>query len=67
MPVLTDRRQVAPVPGPERFAENLDVFGFALSADELAAIDALDQEAEPRRYRARRRTSMRPSVSRSCA
>jgi len=27
---------------PERIAENLDVFDFALSADEIAAIDALD-------------------------
>ncbi len=27
---------------PERIAENLDVFGFSLSADEIAAIDALD-------------------------
>jgi diketogulonate reductase-like aldo/keto reductase len=27
---------------PERIAENLDVFGFSLSADEVAAIDALD-------------------------
>ena len=27
---------------PERIAENLDVFDFALTADELAAIDALD-------------------------
>lgn len=27
---------------PDRIAENLDVFGFALSADEVAAIDALD-------------------------
>jgi 2,5-diketo-D-gluconate reductase A len=27
---------------PQRIAENLDVFGFSLSADELAAIDALD-------------------------
>ena len=27
---------------PERIAENLDVFGFSLSPDEVAAIDALD-------------------------
>lgn len=27
---------------PERIAENLDVFGFALTPDEVAAIDALD-------------------------
>lgn len=27
---------------PQRIAENLDVFGFALSPDEIAAIDALD-------------------------
>ena len=27
---------------PERIAENLDVFDFALTADELTAIDALD-------------------------
>jgi diketogulonate reductase-like aldo/keto reductase len=27
---------------PERIAENLDVFGFSLTADEIAAIDALD-------------------------
>ena len=27
---------------PERIAENLDVFGFALTADEIAAIDSLD-------------------------
>ena len=27
---------------PERISENLDVFGFSLSADEIAAIDALD-------------------------
>ena len=27
---------------PERIAENLDVFGFTLAAEELAAIDALD-------------------------
>ena len=27
---------------PERIAENLDIFDFALSADEIAAIDALD-------------------------
>ena len=27
----------------ERMAENFDVFGFELSADELAAIDGLDQ------------------------
>jgi len=27
---------------PERIAENLDVFGFSLTADEVAAIDALD-------------------------
>jgi diketogulonate reductase-like aldo/keto reductase len=28
---------------PERIAENLDVLGFTLDADELAALDALDQ------------------------
>ena len=28
---------------PERIAENLDVFGFSLSPDEIAAIDALDR------------------------
>lgn len=28
---------------PERIAENIDVFGFELSADEVAAIDALDR------------------------
>ena len=27
---------------PHRIAENLDVFGFSMSADEIAAIDALD-------------------------
>ena len=29
---------------PERMAENLDVFDFELSADEVAAIDALDRD-----------------------
>jgi 2,5-diketo-D-gluconate reductase A len=27
---------------PDRIAENLDVFGFSLAAEDLAAIDALD-------------------------
>jgi diketogulonate reductase-like aldo/keto reductase len=27
---------------PERIAENLDVFGFSLTAEEVAAIDALE-------------------------
>jgi 2,5-diketo-D-gluconate reductase A len=27
---------------PERIAENLDVFGFSLTSDEIAAIDAMD-------------------------
>ena len=29
---------------PSRIAENLDVFGFELSADELSAIDALEKD-----------------------
>ena len=29
---------------PERIAENIDVFGFELSDDELAAIDGLDRD-----------------------
>ncbi len=33
---------------PERMAENLDAFGFELSADEIAAIDALDRGADGR-------------------
>ena len=32
----------SPSPSPERIAENLDVFDFALTPDEIAAIDALD-------------------------
>ena len=33
---------------PERLAQNLDIFDFALTADEIAAISALDTGAEPR-------------------
>lgn len=29
---------------PARIAENLDVFGFDLSSDELAAIDGLERD-----------------------
>lgn len=32
----------------ERLTQNLDIFGFALAADEIAAITALDTGAEPR-------------------
>jgi 2,5-diketo-D-gluconate reductase A len=42
---------IAPIPrssNPERLAENLDVFDFALTADEVAAISALDTGAEER-------------------
>ncbi|MGX1675954.1 aldo/keto reductase [Streptomyces sp. NPDC055400] len=40
---LDQGRQVIPKStNPARIAENLDVFGFALTGDELAAIDALD-------------------------
>jgi 2,5-diketo-D-gluconate reductase A len=40
---LQQGRQVIPKSvTPSRIAENLDVFGFELTADELAAIDALD-------------------------
>ena len=33
---------------PERMAENLDVFDFELTAEQVAAIDALDQDADGR-------------------
>jgi 2,5-diketo-D-gluconate reductase A len=33
---------------PERMAENLDVFDFELTAEQVAAIDALDQRADGR-------------------
>jgi 2,5-diketo-D-gluconate reductase A len=32
----------------ERMAENFDVFGFTLDADDMAAIDGLDQGAKGR-------------------
>ena len=42
---------IVPVPrstNPERMAQNLDVFDFALTADEIASITALDTGAEQR-------------------
>ena len=33
---------------PERLAQNIDIFDFTLSADEIAAISALDTDAEKR-------------------
>jgi 2,5-diketo-D-gluconate reductase A len=45
---------------PERIAENLDVFDFALTSDEIAAIDALDTGV--RGGRTRTRSTSGPSV-----
>jgi 2,5-diketo-D-gluconate reductase A len=42
---------IVPIPrssNPERIAQNLDIFDFALTADEVAAISALDTGAEKR-------------------
>lgn len=42
---------IVPVPrstNPARMAQNLDIFDFSLTADEIAAISALDTGAEPR-------------------
>lgn len=42
---------IVPVPrstNPARMAQNLDIFDFALTADEIATISALDTGAEPR-------------------
>lgn len=42
---------LVPIPrssNPERLAQNLAIFDFALTADEIAAISALDNGAEPR-------------------
>ena len=40
---LQQRRSVIPKStNPQRIAENIDVFDFELSTEELAAIDALD-------------------------
>ena len=33
---------------PARLAQNLDIFDFSLTADEIVAISALDTGAEPR-------------------
>jgi diketogulonate reductase-like aldo/keto reductase len=39
---LQHGRSVIPKSRPSRIAENVDVFDFELSADEMAAIDGLD-------------------------
>jgi diketogulonate reductase-like aldo/keto reductase len=42
---LQQGRWVSPKPTkPQRIAENIDVFDFELSAEELAAVDALDTD-----------------------
>jgi hypothetical protein len=48
---------------PERIAENLDVFDFALSPDEIAAVDGLDTGV--RGGRTRTSSTSGPSTARS--